>query len=135
MKSLVPETLRGLIEFTVLLITNGNTRIRKQLLSSNIQENIAQVALACPGAMNTRADPSSGLDILLPLYLAFHRAIIYLWSFDTDDSVIRSSHDTVLAELISTAHRWSISRSSRDTGPEQLFEHAVNLLRKYVYCN
>ena len=116
-----------------MLIANGNSRIRRQLLSSKINDRIVQVTLACPSANKTCMDPTGlGLDALLPLYLIFHSAIIYLRSFYADDPVVRSSHDTILVELISAAQRWSISRPSQYMGHEQLFEYAVDLLRKYV---
>ena len=119
------ETLLGIIEFTILLIGSSDT-VRREILSIGVGEHIVEVSQACLGGIDMYSVHE--VEVLLPLCLAFHRALIRLRFFFVQDTGIKSCQQKVLVAFLRTTSKWPLLRSAHKTFHNQLYQHISDLL-------
>ena len=124
------ETLLGIIEFTILLIGSSDT-VRREILSIGVGEHIVEVSQACLGGIDMYSVHE--VEVLLPLCLAFHRALVRLRFFFVQGTEIKSCQQKVLVAFLRTTSKWPLLRSAHKTFHNQLYQHISDLLsNRYV---
>ena len=120
------RVLHNLIEFALPLIHNDASPLRQKLLATVVGSAIAD---ACQDWF----DQGIEIDITLPLYITFHRILISLCQYSTQDAGVPSDHHRVLAVLMRAAPKLMESSPMVNIILEQLYEYTMELLcNRYV---